>query len=98
MPNLASCLAPCWASIYRNTSPAIPWQKVRIFHGGQWRKVRYKEVAAVYWQGGAGQKPLRLFVVARIPYHPNYARRRTRYLLFECATPFGTPENSALKQ
>ena len=48
--------------------PAIPWQKVRIFHGGQWRKVRYKEVAAVYWQGGAGQKPLRLFVVARIPY------------------------------
>ena len=48
--------------------PAIAWQKVRIFHGGQWRKVRYKQVAAVYWQGGAGQKPLRLFVVARIPY------------------------------
>ena len=28
--------------------PSTPWQKVRIFHGGQWRKVRYKQLAAVY--------------------------------------------------
>ena len=43
--------------------PSILWQKARIFHGGQWRKVRYKQLAAVYWQGGAGRKPLRLLVV-----------------------------------
>jgi hypothetical protein len=48
--------------------PSIAWQKARIFHGGQWRKVRYKQVAAVYWQSASGPKPLRLFVVARIPY------------------------------
>lgn len=48
--------------------PSIPWQNARIFHGGQGRKVRYKQVAAVYWQSASGPKPLRLFVVARIPY------------------------------
>jgi hypothetical protein len=31
-------------------------------------------------------------------WHLNYARRRTRCRLVEGATPFGTPENSALKQ
>ena len=30
--------------------------------------------------------------------HLNYARRRNRCWLVEGATPFGTPENSALKQ
>jgi hypothetical protein len=32
------------------------------------------------------------------PYHLNYARRWTRWRLAEKVTPFGTPENSALKQ
>jgi group II intron reverse transcriptase/maturase len=31
-------------------------------------------------------------------YHLNYARRRNRCWLVEGSTPFGTPENSALKQ
>ncbi len=48
--------------------PSIPWQQVSIFHGGQWRQVRYKQVTDVYWQSGSGRKPLRLLVVARIPY------------------------------
>jgi hypothetical protein len=30
--------------------------------------VRKKEVAAVYWQGGAGRCPLRLLVMAPTPY------------------------------
>ena len=47
---------------------SLVWRKARIFHGGQWRKVRYKEVAGIYWQPGARQRPLRLFVVAPIPY------------------------------
>jgi len=54
------------------------WKKVRIFHGGQWRKVRYKEVRDVYWQTAAGQRPLRLFVVAPIPY-PAPGRKRKYY-------------------
>jgi hypothetical protein len=53
-------------------------KKVRIFHGGQWRKVRYKEVRDVYWQTAAGQRPLRLFVVAPIPY-PAPGRKRKYY-------------------
>ena len=47
---------------------AIPWQKVRVFYGGQWRSIRYKQVAGIYWQSGAGQRKLRLLVVAPLPY------------------------------
>jgi DDE superfamily endonuclease len=38
---------------------SLPWRKARIFHGGQWRKVRYKEVTGIYWQSGAQKRPLR---------------------------------------
>ncbi|RPI94154.1 MAG: hypothetical protein EHM39_12405 [Chloroflexi bacterium] len=48
--------------------PALAWRKARVFHGGQWRKVRYKDVRNVYWENGAGRRPLRLFVVAPTPY------------------------------
>jgi hypothetical protein len=54
------------------------WYKARLFHGGQWRKVRYKEVAGIYWQSGAGRRPLRLFVVAPIPYRAP-GRKRNYY-------------------
>jgi hypothetical protein len=47
---------------------AQPWKETKVFYGGKRRKVRYKEVAAVYWQGGAGRCPLRLLVVAPTPY------------------------------
>ena len=47
---------------------ALPWKETKIFYGGKWRKVRYKEVSVVYWQGGAGRCPLRLLVVAPTPY------------------------------
>lgn len=45
-----------------------PWQQTKVFYGGKWRTVRYKEVSVVYWQGGAGRCPLRLLVVAPTPY------------------------------
>lgn len=48
---------------------SIPWSTADIFHGGQWRSVRYKEVSSVYWQNGARKRPLRLIVVGPIPYH-----------------------------
>jgi hypothetical protein len=44
------------------------WKQTRIFHGGRWRQVRYKEVKKVLWQGGAGRKELRLLVLAPTPY------------------------------
>lgn len=47
---------------------AQPWKQTKVFYGGKRRKVRYKEVAAVYWQGGAGRCPLRLLVIAPTPY------------------------------
>jgi len=64
---------------------SLSWSKANIFHGGQWRKVRYKVIPDVYWQSGARQRPLRLFVVAPIPYQaPGRKRkyyRRPAYLL-----------------
>ena len=47
---------------------SLPWQHARIFHGGQWRDVRYKEVSSVYWRSAALKRPLRLLVVAPVPY------------------------------
>lgn len=47
---------------------AIAWRKVRVFYGGQWRKIRYKELNGIYWQSGAGQRRLRLFILAPLPY------------------------------
>jgi hypothetical protein len=45
-----------------------PWSQTKVFYGGKWRNVRYKEVSVVYGQGGAGRCPLRLLVVAPTPY------------------------------
>jgi len=47
---------------------SIPWRTTQIFYGGKRRIVRYKEVAILYWQGGARKLPLRLIVVAPTPY------------------------------
>jgi hypothetical protein len=46
----------------------IAWQTTKIFYGGKRRKVRYKEVTDVLWQGGARKRSLRLFVIAATPY------------------------------
>jgi hypothetical protein len=65
--------------------PAWLWKETKIFYGGKRRKVRYKEVAVVYWQGGAGRCPLRLLVVAPTPYRKRKGRklyyRRPAFLL-----------------
>ncbi len=44
------------------------YKTTKIFYGGKRRKVRYKEINGVYWQRGAGQRPLRLIVIAPTPY------------------------------
>jgi hypothetical protein len=51
------------------------WKTTTIFYGGKRRKVRYKEVAEVYWQRGAKQRPLRLIVVAPTPYRKSKQRK-----------------------
>jgi len=53
-------------SVRQNDS--IPWNTTKIFYGGKRRRVRYKVVPNVYWQGGARRRPLRLLVVAPTPY------------------------------
>jgi hypothetical protein len=55
---------------------ALPWQLAPIFHGGQWRQVRYKEVASLYWRTGAAKRPLRLLVVAPVPYDSGKGQRK----------------------
>jgi len=55
---------------------SVPWQHARIFHGGQWREVRYKEVASVYWRSGGAKRPLRLLVVAPVPYSSGKGQRK----------------------
>lgn len=63
----------------------LPWSQTKVFYGGKWRKVRYKEVSVVYWQGGAGRCPLRLLVVAPTPYRKRKSSklyyRQPAYLL-----------------
>jgi hypothetical protein len=51
------------------------WKTTKIFYGGKRRKIRYKEVDDVYWQRGAGQRPLRLIVIAPTPYRKNQSKR-----------------------
>ena len=58
------------------TRESEPWLEARIFHGGQWRNVRYKVMASVFWRTGAAKRPLRLLVVAPIPYSSGKGRRK----------------------
>jgi len=64
---------------------SIPYRSGKFFIGGKYRKIRYKEVRNVLWQRGAGEKRLRLIVLAPIPYHlsPNSKAnyREPAYLL-----------------
>jgi hypothetical protein len=64
---------------------SIPDRHGKFFIGGEYRKIRYKEVQNVLWQRGAGLKPLRLIVLAPIPYRlsPNSRvnYRQPAYLL-----------------
>lgn len=51
------------------------WKTTKIFYGGKQRKIRYKEVADVYWQRGAGKRSLRLIVIAPTPYRKNQSKK-----------------------
>lgn len=53
----------------------IPWKTTKIFYGGKRRKVRYKEVTGVLWQGGARRRLLRLLVIAPTAYRKRKSAR-----------------------
>jgi Transposase DDE domain len=53
----------------------IAWHTVRLFYGGKWRHVRYKQVSPLLWQHGARTRPLRLFVLAPTPYRKRKSAR-----------------------
>ena len=46
----------------------IPWKTATLYYGGEWREMKYKEVNNVLWQSGTKTRPLRLIVLAPIPY------------------------------
>jgi hypothetical protein len=54
---------------------SIAWKITRIFYGSKWRRVRYKELTSIHWQGGARRRPLRLLVVAPTPYRKRLSGR-----------------------
>lgn len=57
------------------TDDGRAWKTTSIFYGGKWRKIRYKEVANVLWQRGAGKRPLRLIVIAPTPYRKSQSKK-----------------------
>jgi hypothetical protein len=54
---------------------SLIWKTTKIFYGGKRRKIRYKEVNHVYWQGGGRKRPLRLIVIAPTPYRRTKSKR-----------------------
>jgi hypothetical protein len=54
---------------------SIPWKETKTFYGGKRRRVRYKLLSGLYWQGGARKRILRLLVVAPTPYRKRQSGR-----------------------
>jgi len=50
------------------------WNTTKIFYGGKRRKIRYKKIGHAYWQRSAGQRALRLIVIAPTPYVERHLR------------------------
>jgi hypothetical protein len=70
---------------------SLPWCETSIFHGGQWRAIRYKEVTGIYWQSGAEKRPLWLFMVAPVAYQaPGRKRKYYRDPAFLLTTVWAT--------
>jgi hypothetical protein len=76
----------------RQRDSIAPWQTAKVFHGGCYRQVRYKELNKIYWQGGARKKPVRLLVVAPVGYRTSkkgrkYYRQPAYLLTTDLTTP-----------
>lgn len=60
------------------SDPNIPWQEVMVFHGGNRRRVQFKELTNVLWRRGGGKKTLRLIVLRERNYRKNKKAKRYR--------------------
>jgi hypothetical protein len=64
---------------------SVAWKTTKVFYGGKRRKVDYKEVGGILWQGGARKRTLRLLVVRPTRYRKRksgrYYYRQPAYLL-----------------
>lgn len=47
---------------------SIPWSTTKIFQGGQWREIKFKEVNRIFWKNGTKRREMRLIVIAPTPY------------------------------
>jgi hypothetical protein len=68
------------------------WRWVRVYLGGKRRRVKYKEVKGVLWKRGAGQRRLRLVVIAPVPYKlSRNSRTNYRQPAYFLSTDLDTP-------
>jgi hypothetical protein len=69
-----------------------PFNRARVYIGGKRRPVRYKEVKGVLWKRGAQTRPLRLIVIAPVPYRlSKNARANYRDPAYFLCTDLTTP-------
>ena len=76
----------------RRRDSLAQWQTAKIFHGGCYRELRYKELTQLYWQGGGKKQMMRLIVVAPVGYRTSkngrkYYRRPAYLLTTDLTTP-----------
>jgi hypothetical protein len=69
----------------------IPWSTKKIFYGGEWREMQYKEVSNVLWQNGTKRKPLRVIVLAAVPYRNKSGKINYRDPAYLLSTDLNVP-------
>jgi len=76
----------------------IAWNTAKVFYGGKRRRIRYKDVSEIYWQGGARRRALRLIVVAPQPYRKRKSSKLYyRQPAFLLTTALTTPAHTLLQ-
>src|SRR5713226_339997 len=74
------------------------WRWARVYLGGKQRRVRYKEVKGVLWKRGAGQRRLRLIVIAPVPYKlSKHSRINYRHPAYFLSTDLDTSCKSLIR-
>lgn len=69
-----------------------PWTRAWVYLGGKRRMLKYKAVTNVLWKRGAGQKLLRLVVIAPVPYKlSRHSRTLFRQPAYYLSTDLTTP-------
>ncbi|HZD94839.1 MAG TPA: transposase, partial [Candidatus Sulfotelmatobacter sp.] len=72
--------------------PETSWNKAQAYLGGKRRVVRFKVVKNVLWKRGGGQRPLRLIVLAPVPYKlSRHSRTNYRQPAYFLTTDLTTP-------